>query len=216
MSPSCKLLQPSLIFPPWVKNHPNSEKPRCSEPAGKRTAPLMPFGVFVWSGCQSSVLCTFFSDQLRLRSGGVTIGSGAVIGAGSVVTSDIKPGWSAFGVPARQHRSLTELSPEPVSGHFETLQDTLNDGGLVDAVLREQPPREQLLRARRSTTNPCEKHDERILERSAPSTSSPTFKTVALSVIVLMGLFIFFLIGVLFGSKRMAFAFGREEATDSL
>ena len=158
------------------------------------------------------VVCSlfFFSDQLRLRSGGVTIGNGAVIGAGSLVTNDIKPGWSAFGVPARQQRSLVELPPEPVSGHFETLQDTLNDGGMVDAFLREQLPR-----ARRSTTSPCEKHDERTLERSAPWSPSPYLIAFAVSFLVLLGLCMF-LIGVLFGSKRMAFAFGHEEATDSL
>ena len=140
----------------------------------------------------------------------MTIGNGAVIGAGSLVTNDIKPGWSAFGVPARQQRSLVELPPESVSGHFETLQDTLNDGGMVDAFLREQLPR-----ARLSSTSLCEKHDERTLERSVSSPPLPYLKALAFSVIVLLGLCIF-LIGVLFGSKRMAFAFGREETADSL
>lgn len=140
----------------------------------------------------------------------MTIGNGAVIGAGSLVTNDIKPGWSAFGVPARQQRSLVELPPESVSGHFETLQDTLNDGGMVDAFLREQLPR-----ARLSSTSVCEKHDERTLERSVSSPPSPYLKALAFSVIVLLGLCIF-LIGVLFGSKRMALAFGREETADSL
>jgi len=37
---------------------------------------------------------------------GVTIGRGSVIGAGSVVTSDIPPGCLAFGVPARVVREL--------------------------------------------------------------------------------------------------------------
>ena len=39
---------------------------------------------------------------------GVTIGDGAVIGAGSIVTKDIPPGVLAFGVPCRVVRRITE------------------------------------------------------------------------------------------------------------
>ena len=39
---------------------------------------------------------------------GVTIGKGAVIGAGSVVTKDIPAGWLAVGVPAKPIRKITE------------------------------------------------------------------------------------------------------------
>ncbi len=40
--------------------------------------------------------------------GGVTIGEGSVIGAGSVVTSDIPPGTVAYGVPCEVRREITE------------------------------------------------------------------------------------------------------------
>ena len=40
--------------------------------------------------------------------GGVTIGEGSVIGAGSVVTRDIPAGVIAAGVPCRVIRKLTE------------------------------------------------------------------------------------------------------------
>ena len=39
---------------------------------------------------------------------GITIGEGAVIGAGSVVTHDIPAGYLAFGNPARPVRKITE------------------------------------------------------------------------------------------------------------
>lgn len=40
--------------------------------------------------------------------GGVTIGKGAVIGAGSVVTKDIPAGFLAYGVPCKPIRPITE------------------------------------------------------------------------------------------------------------
>lgn len=59
-------------------------------------APPIHVGNHVWiaAGC---ILC-----------GGVTIGDGAVIGAGSVVTKDIPAGYLAFGNPCRPIRPITE------------------------------------------------------------------------------------------------------------
>ena len=50
----------------------------------------------VWIACNATVL------------GGVHIGAGAVIGAGSVVTKDIPAGYLAFGNPCRPVRKITE------------------------------------------------------------------------------------------------------------
>ena len=50
----------------------------------------------VWLACNVVVL------------GGVTIGDGAVIGAGSVVTKDIPAGYLAMGVPCRPVRPITQ------------------------------------------------------------------------------------------------------------
>lgn len=50
--------------------------------------------------------------------GGVTIGKGSVIGAGSVVTRDIPAGVVAAGVPCRVIRPITEadrIDPEQLS-----------------------------------------------------------------------------------------------------
>ena len=44
---------------------------------------------------------------------GVTIGEGAVVGAGSVVTKDVPPYTVAAGNPARVIRELDPAAPEP-------------------------------------------------------------------------------------------------------
>lgn len=59
-------------------------------------APPIVIGNHVWIAC-NVVIC-----------GGVTIGDGAVIGAGSVVTRDIPAGYLACGVPCRPLRPITE------------------------------------------------------------------------------------------------------------
>ena len=53
-------------------------------------------GSNVWIACNAVVI------------GGVTIGDGAVIGAGSVVTKDIPAGYLAYGNPCRPIRPITE------------------------------------------------------------------------------------------------------------
>ena len=59
-------------------------------------APPITIGDHVWLACNVTVC------------GGVTIGEGAVIGAGSVVTRDIPAGWLAWGNPCRPIRPITE------------------------------------------------------------------------------------------------------------
>ena len=59
-------------------------------------APAITIGNHVWLAC-NVIVC-----------GGVTIGDGAVIGAGSVVTKDIPAGWLAYGNPCKPIRPITE------------------------------------------------------------------------------------------------------------
>lgn len=47
---------------------------------------------------------------------GVTIGRASIIGAGSVVTHDISPGWVAAGVPARMIRRIDDPKAVPGNG----------------------------------------------------------------------------------------------------
>lgn len=58
-------------------------------------------------GSNSTILC------------GVTVGEGAIVGAGSVVTHDIPPGAIAAGVPARVIR-MAESDLPGDTNHFET------------------------------------------------------------------------------------------------
>jgi acetyltransferase-like isoleucine patch superfamily enzyme len=62
---------------------------------GNEKAMPVTIGSNVWIAARASVLK------------GVTIGSGAVIATGAVVTSDIAPGYLAAGVPARAVRPVT-------------------------------------------------------------------------------------------------------------
>ena len=50
------------------------------------------------------LFCNVFHHFFLFVISGVTIGTGAVIGAGSVVTHDVPPYAIAFGVPARVQR----------------------------------------------------------------------------------------------------------------
>lgn len=59
-------------------------------------APPITIEDHVWIACGTIV------------TGGVTIGEGAVIGAGSVVTRDIPAGWFACGVPCKPVRKITD------------------------------------------------------------------------------------------------------------
>ena len=59
-------------------------------------APGINIGNHVWIAC-GAIIC-----------GGVTIGDGAVIGAGSVVTKDMPAGYLCAGVPCKPIRPITE------------------------------------------------------------------------------------------------------------
>ena len=59
-------------------------------------APAITIGSHVWIAC-GAIIC-----------GGVTIGDGAVIGAGSVVTKDMPSGFLCAGVPCKPIRPITE------------------------------------------------------------------------------------------------------------
>ena len=54
---------------------------------------------------------------MQLLIGGVTIGKGSIIGAGSVVTRDIPGGVIAYGNPCKVRRKITDkdkISPENI------------------------------------------------------------------------------------------------------
>ena len=82
-------------------NHPLPARERMGVDAEGRTtmaeyAEEIHIGDNVWIACNAVVI------------GGVTIGDGAVIGAGSVVTKDIPAGYLAYGNPCRPIRPITE------------------------------------------------------------------------------------------------------------
>ena len=82
-------------------NHPLPFQERMGMDAEGRTtmaeyAEEIHIGDNVWIACNTVVI------------GGVTIGDGAVIGAGSVVTKDIPAGYLAYGNPCRPIRPITE------------------------------------------------------------------------------------------------------------
>ena len=76
-------------------------------PGSRRGQPIR-IGDGVWIGCRAIVLP------------GVTIGSGSVIGAGSIVTHDIPENSVAVGQPARVIRCISRL---PASGTGEVHKD---------------------------------------------------------------------------------------------
>lgn len=81
IAPKVCLATPGHDFPPMMRRH-----------TATRALPIV-IEDDVWIGASATVL------------GGVTIGEGAIIGAGAVVTRDVPPGETYAGVPARRlHR----------------------------------------------------------------------------------------------------------------
>ena len=69
---------------------------------------------------------TFWS--FSLSRGGVTIGNGAVIGAGSLVTKDVPENTLAYGVPAKLGKTLAGDEGSTVTASVETLKEALEIG----------------------------------------------------------------------------------------
>ena len=97
----------SVLIGPGVvlacAGHPIHSEQRCS--SALETSDPITIEEVVWIGANSTVC------------GGVTIGEGSVIGAGSVVTSDIPKGVIAAGVPCKVLREITEadrIAPERI------------------------------------------------------------------------------------------------------
>ncbi|MDE7370423.1 MAG: acyltransferase, partial [Desulfovibrio sp.] len=86
VAPNCVIVD-SDFHAPWPP------EARATEPGLERDAPVT-IGDHAWLGMQCIVLK------------GVTIGEGAIVGAGSVVTRDIPPRTLAAGAPARVIRHL--------------------------------------------------------------------------------------------------------------
>jgi acetyltransferase-like isoleucine patch superfamily enzyme len=80
----------------WVK--PSWDARGTFAPAGKENSHLIDIGANVWIGTQASVI------------GNVTIGEGAIIGAGAVVTQDVPPYSLCVGNPMRIVRSISSDS----------------------------------------------------------------------------------------------------------
>ena len=132
----------------------------------------------------------------------------AVIGAGSVVTKDIPAGWAAYGVPARPQRSLVHLPSDPVVGHFETLQEALQDGGMMDAFTREQLTRVRSVSMPLTSKEPVQQHSATAVVWLQPPRLMLAFVfSVALSI---------FLLGLLMGSRSMVSPPGSGRFLDTI
>ncbi|MBD5538401.1 MAG: acyltransferase [Desulfovibrio sp.] len=95
IAPNCVIVD-SDFHAPWPP------EARATDPGMERDAPVT-IGDHAWLGMQCIVLK------------GVTVGEGAMVGAGSVVTRDIPPRTLAAGAPARVIRHLEE-PPGPEGG----------------------------------------------------------------------------------------------------
>lgn len=96
LAPNCVIVD-SDFHAPWPP------EARADSPGTERDAAVR-IGDYAWVGMQSIILK------------GVTIGEGALVGAGSVVTSDIPPGCLAAGAPARVLRHLDPAGARGVPG----------------------------------------------------------------------------------------------------
>ncbi|MDO4512085.1 MAG: sugar O-acetyltransferase [Bacteroidales bacterium] len=95
------LLGPGVVLS--CAGHPLHPEQRCS--GAYETSEPITLEDGVWIGANATVC------------GGVTIGEGSVIGAGSVVVNDIPPGVIAAGVPCKVIREITDadrIDPEKI------------------------------------------------------------------------------------------------------
>lgn len=103
LAPNCVIVDSDFhaLWPPEA---------RATEPGLERDAPVS-IGDYVWIGMNCLILK------------GVSIGEGAMIGAGSVVTRDVPPFCLAVGAPARVLRRLARRTPCPVQKAGEPEMD---------------------------------------------------------------------------------------------
>lgn len=66
-----------------------------------------------WKVVPTRVCCRASIGSGAVILGGVTIGEGAIVGAGSVVTKDVPPHTIVAGNPARVRRKVPDSPPEP-------------------------------------------------------------------------------------------------------
>jgi hypothetical protein len=173
-------------------------------------------------GCFADMmLCVRYASS----RGGVTIGNGAVIGAGSVITKCIPPGTMALGIPARVVQKLTEAAPPEVNATVKTLSEAMAYGRQLGSKEEAELTRlSRTLRNRRRRPSPDQDLDldlnldsDHLPNSSAPNASlrggngcswrhlrSGMITLVAISGVVSILLSVGFIAGILLGAKKFS------------